>query len=81
MRREVYCGEPMVTYEGGYPCVEWYADDDGGSGFGDHAMVCRWFGRTLRECAERAKLPPPDDGWIPFSDTWHPDFDEAMVSP
>jgi len=42
--------------------VEWYTDDDGGSGYGDHSRVCYWYagrqgGRAA--CEARAKLPPP----------------------
>ena len=53
-------------YLGGYPFVEWYRDDDGGSGYGDHAAVAHWFGRTMAECEQRSKRPPPKTGWGPI---------------
>jgi hypothetical protein len=46
----------------GHAYVEFYRDDDQDSGYGDNAMVARWYG-TAQECVERAKQTAPRDGW------------------
>lgn len=61
MTHEIYC-------TGGAWCLEWYRDDDGGSGWGEGAQVQRWHG-THGECAERAESPPDPKGWVTPGDT------------
>ena len=44
--------------------VEWYADDDDSSGYGDNARVCRWYG-TYQDCLKRARRSAPSSRfWV-----------------
>jgi hypothetical protein len=61
--------------------VEWYRDDDGDSGFGDNAEVCRWYG-THEECSRVLLYGPPRYGWIPCGELGDggPPFDAATAT-
>ena len=52
-----------ITQDAGGWLVEWYRDNDGDSGYGDGAQVCRWYaglGGTYQDCVERARFAPHD---------------------
>jgi hypothetical protein len=71
---------PFVGYDRFGSFVEWYRDDDNNSGQGDNPATVRWYGDTL-ECRERAKLPPPEDGWLPVGeDRGTPPHDAATAT-
>lgn len=53
--------------------VEWYTDDDNGSGYGDNPRKTRWYD-TLAECRRLAEGPPPQGAvWQPIVE-WQPDM-------
>ena len=58
-----------IGCDGGGYYVEWYSDDDGGSGYGEEAKVARWYGATRGACERRADMPPPrrNRAWWPLS--------------
>ena len=51
-------------YDQGGKYVEWYADDDGGSGLGNAPFIQRWY---VTDESPAPELPPPE-GWVPFLD-------------
>lgn len=47
--------------------LEWYRDDDGGSGYGEAPEVAYWYGNTYQECVNRAAGPvPAESHWSPL---------------
>lgn len=60
--------------------VEWYADDDGNSGYGDNARRCVWY-CSAAEARELAKQPTPPRGatWQPITD-WQPDMSPGSAA-
>ena len=59
----------QIGCDGGGYYVEWYRDDDGGSGYGEGAEVARWYGATREACERRADMPPPrgNRAWLRLS--------------
>lgn len=61
-------GNLMYDRWGNY--VEFYRDDDGGSGYGDNAEYAVKYG-TLEECRKWVANPPADLKWHPLN-SWVP---------
>lgn len=54
--------EITIGHDGGGYYVEWYRDDDGGSGYGDHPEITRWYvgrGGSRADCERRARRKRP----------------------
>ena len=69
-----------IGIDGGGYYVEWYRDDDGGSGYGDNAEINRWYCNSHAECKARAKRPPPREGWVSAGEEGGTPYDAATAT-
>jgi hypothetical protein len=56
-------GTSRISKDNGGWFVEWFTDDDRGSGWGDNAKSARWYagrGGCRDDCSRRARKRPPE---------------------